>query len=64
MCKMCIKIYLYLFFIALQSIMAYDNDHTKATVSITSGGFGFPFIGLKFESERGKRLNFDVTIYG
>ncbi|CAB3250801.1 unnamed protein product [Arctia plantaginis] len=48
----------------INSIMAYDNDHTKATVSITSGGFGFPFIGLKFESERGKRLNFDVTIYG
>ncbi|CAH4029561.1 unnamed protein product [Pieris brassicae] len=47
----------------IRGIQALDNDHSKASVNITAGGIGYPFVNLRIKSERGSRLSYDIGIY-
>nr|WJJ70442.1 venom protein U-MPTX.18-Mc29 [Megalopyge crispata] len=47
----------------IKGIIARDLDHSGAEVSITSGGIGLSYANLKFKSERGSGLNFQVELY-
>ncbi|KAM3964239.1 putative salivary secreted peptide [Aphomia sociella] len=47
----------------IKGVIARDLDHTDSSVSITSGGVGFSYVNLRFKSERGSGLNYQVEIY-
>lgn len=55
--------FLMFFFVMLQGVIARDLDHTDATASITAGGPGFSYVNLRFKSERGSGLNYQLEIY-
>ncbi|XP_011568649.2 uncharacterized protein LOC105398274 [Plutella xylostella] len=47
----------------IQGIQALDLQHSKSSVNITAGGVGSTFVNLRFKSERGGGLDYDVGIY-
>nr|WEY07726.1 putative salivary secreted peptide 2 [Ephestia kuehniella] len=47
----------------IKGIIARDLDHTDSTAIITAGGVGSSFVNLRFKSERGSGLNYQVEIY-
>ncbi|XP_045782446.1 uncharacterized protein LOC123879020 [Maniola jurtina] len=44
-------------------IQAIDMLHSKASVNITAGGLGQPFVNLRMKSERGSGLQYSIGIY-
>ncbi|XP_023948831.2 uncharacterized protein LOC112053598 [Bicyclus anynana] len=44
-------------------IQVIDMLHSKASVNITAGGLGQPFVNLRMKSERGSGLNYSIGIY-
>lgn len=48
---------------SFQGIIARDLDHDDSSVTITAGGVGSSFVNLRFKSERGSGLNYQVEIY-
>ncbi|XP_043461988.1 probable salivary secreted peptide [Leptopilina heterotoma] len=50
----------------ISQVAAYDhkNDGTGAHVALTAGGPQAQYVTLRFKSERGHGINFDVEIYG
>lgn len=49
----------------LQGIVARDGlgPDSQATVIITSGGVGFPYVNIRMKSERGRGLNYHIELY-
>ncbi|XP_053612447.1 probable salivary secreted peptide [Plodia interpunctella] len=47
----------------IKGIIARDLDHDDSSVTITAGGVGSSFVNLRFKSERGSGLNYQVEIY-
>ncbi|CAK1548787.1 unnamed protein product [Leptosia nina] len=47
----------------IRGIQALDTEHTKASINITAGGIGYPFVNLRMKSERGHGLSYDIGIY-
>lgn len=46
-----------------QAIMVYDNLHSKGSATVTAGGIGQTYVNLRFKSERGVGLDYDIGIY-
>ncbi|CAH0406979.1 unnamed protein product [Chilo suppressalis] len=47
----------------IKGIIARDLEHTDASATITSGGIGFSYANLRFKSDRGSGLNYQLEIY-
>ncbi|KAL0842065.1 hypothetical protein ABMA28_014260 [Loxostege sticticalis] len=47
----------------IKCIIARETDKTNANGIITAGGVGFPFVNIRFKSERGSGLYYQVEIY-
>ncbi|KAJ0175587.1 hypothetical protein K1T71_008746 [Dendrolimus kikuchii] len=47
----------------IKGVIARDLDHTDAIPSITAGGVGQSYVNLRFKSDRGSGLNYQVEIY-
>ncbi|XP_059062568.1 uncharacterized protein LOC131855331 [Achroia grisella] len=47
----------------IEGIQALDNLHSKASINITAGGVGHPFVNLRMKSERGRGISYDIGIY-
>ncbi|XP_062528542.1 uncharacterized protein LOC134200192 [Bombyx mori] len=47
----------------ITGIQALDSLNSKATVNITAGGVGYPYVNMRMKSERGSGLSYDIGIY-
>ncbi|XP_063369545.1 uncharacterized protein LOC134657897 [Cydia amplana] len=47
----------------IQGIQALDMLQSKASINVTAGGVGHSFVNLRFKSERGFGLDYDIGIY-
>ncbi|KAG6457410.1 hypothetical protein O3G_MSEX010286 [Manduca sexta] len=47
----------------IKGVIARDIDHSESSAIITAGGVGFTYVNLRFKSERGSSLNYEVEIY-
>ncbi|XP_013196662.1 probable salivary secreted peptide [Amyelois transitella] len=47
----------------IKGIIARDLDHTDSSATITAGGVGYSYVNLRFKSERGSGLNYQVEVY-
>ncbi|CAH2049539.1 unnamed protein product, partial [Iphiclides podalirius] len=48
----------------IEGILAYDVTNSGASANVTAGGVGFSFVNLRMKSDRGKKLHYEVYIYG
>ncbi|XP_063822588.1 probable salivary secreted peptide [Ostrinia nubilalis] len=47
----------------IKGVIARDLDHTEGSASITAGGPGNSYVNVRFKSERGSGLNYQLEIY-
>ncbi|KAI5635647.1 transcription activator MBF2 domain-containing protein [Phthorimaea operculella] len=47
----------------IKAISAIDQKRSRAKATVTAGGVGSTFVNIKFKSERGEGLDYQVQIY-
>ncbi|CAH0406506.1 unnamed protein product [Chilo suppressalis] len=47
----------------IKGIVVRESEHTQAEPIVTAGGIGFTYVNIRFKSERGSGLYYQVEIY-